>query len=430
MSIQSRHREAQLRDLADAHGVTGSYGGSEENPDRYAVLLLSTNDSEHAISTAPTFAEACEMGGDAIMDTEYQREPHLVRDLDTGEDIPVKVTGGPRVERADEAPATEAPPVSVGACWPMASDGDDSLAYVEKDDDLTGGPDGFDNDISAAMSVANAVDGRVLFANLTHHTQGNPDRVYPFVVTPAQLDALRPGWAPVADVYVVVKPEDVDGVYVFTDRDQAQTFAGRSDDAYMTTEVLIDQAHGVRFLADTADPEEETSRAYMGRFVRREDGQIFKVEDVSEDGEMIGETSGYFARIDDPTPPVLLDTPPEVMQRARDWLAHNLPTATAAADAQEWPALAIVRAVDERYSQNTPGQHGWPSFVEDALQEEANTERLGVPGWKCGNCGADLWSVHRDESDTRRCVDCGSEDIRRASSALDRQRPGALDSRA
>lgn len=66
-----------------------------------------------------------------------------------------------------------------GALWPMASDGDDSLPYVERCDDC----EVFDTDDAAAEAIAAKIGGRVMWAHLLgheeHHAGGG---LHPFVL--------------------------------------------------------------------------------------------------------------------------------------------------------------------------------------------------------------------------------------------------------
>ena len=53
-------------------------------------------------------------------------------------------------------------------------------------------------------------------------------------------------------VWVVNRVEDVDGLHVFEDEDQARDFARRYADAVMSEEVVINRSAGAQLLIETA----------------------------------------------------------------------------------------------------------------------------------------------------------------------------------
>lgn len=50
-------------------------------------------------------------------------------------------------------------------------------------------------------------------------------------------------------VWVVVRPNEVDGVYVFESEEPARTYAGRFDSATVSNEVVIADADAASFFA-------------------------------------------------------------------------------------------------------------------------------------------------------------------------------------
>lgn len=77
-----------------------------------------------------------------------------------------------------------------GALWPMASNGDGSLPWVERCDDCRV----FENDEKAAIAVAEKIGSRVMFASLdlAERDDGNGLALSPFVLQPGLLQGLQP----------------------------------------------------------------------------------------------------------------------------------------------------------------------------------------------------------------------------------------------
>lgn len=70
-----------------------------------------------------------------------------------------------------------------GVIWPIASDCDDSLPWIERDDEA----DIYADDIHAAKAVARLVGGRVMFATTGTHDDTDRNYLQPFVLPPTAV---------------------------------------------------------------------------------------------------------------------------------------------------------------------------------------------------------------------------------------------------